>query len=70
MRTISVFDAPRELVVNQNVDLVYPSSKDGEPTPRRGRVEKITETGVTVETPQGYRTFNFARITGGTINLH
>ena len=63
-----VFDAP--LKEGQTVELVYPSSKTGEPIPRIGRVEKVADHFIVVEVaPKEYRTFRKAKVVGLTINV-
>lgn len=66
---IKVADAPQTLQVNDQIELIYPSSGDGSPQGRVGRVEKLLPAAVLVEIPhgRGYRTFAYSRIVGGTI---
>jgi hypothetical protein len=40
------------------VSLEYPDSATGKLTLRKGKVEKVTETSITVFTNKGYRTFD------------
>jgi hypothetical protein len=68
-QVIKVTDAPQALQVDDNVQLIYPSSKDGTPQGREGRIEKLLPAAVLVEVPhgRGFRTFAYSRIVGGTI---
>lgn len=61
--------------VNDQVELLYPSSKTGEDTPRRGRVEKVDAERslltVAIDPPESgeHRSFKFGRISGGTVTI-
>jgi len=68
MREYNIYDAP--LREGDRVELVYPSSADGSPLPRKGVVERIGNFYVVVEVAEGtFRTFRFDRIVGGTVKI-
>lgn len=68
-QVVTLLDAPTTLQEGQVVSCYYPDTKTGVPTPRKGKVLKVTETGVTVETSRGPRTLNYARMQG-TLKIH